>query len=101
MDATERQILRSVTDVTKKVPVTITQRDSQFVLDATNAIIHHLFEAEEPMNKAPRYYEKARYIASELQSFVQHRQNEQWRIDSSYPYSLFQEKEPVTESRAV
>lgn len=88
MDLTERQILKSVMGVTGEIPATITQQDSQFVLNATNAVIHHLFEAEEPMNKAPRYYEKARRIANELQSFVQHRQEEQWGSVSSYPYLL-------------
>jgi hypothetical protein len=101
MDITERQILRSVMGVTEEIPATITQRDSQFVIDATSAVIHNLFDAEEPMNKAPRYYEKARRIANELQSFVQHRQKEQWGSDSSYPYSLCQDKELATETRAI
>jgi len=93
--------LKSVTNATRKIPATMHQRDSQFVLDATNAVLHHLFEAEEPMNKAPRYYEKARHIANELQRFIQHRQNEQWDSNSTHPYSLFGEKEIVMKSRVV
>lgn len=97
MQMTERQILKSVMSVTEKIPTTLSVRDSQFVLDATNAVIHNLFDAEEPMNKPQRHYEEAKRITNNLQSFIQHRELEQWGNDSSYPYVSQQ----VTENRAV
>ena len=95
---TERQILRNLRRVTSELPECISEKDSRFIIEATNAVVRTLIDAEEPINKTHRYHERARRIAAELQSFIQHRNKEQWSTNSTYTYPSYRLYE-ITENR--
>ncbi|MCC2252164.1 hypothetical protein JUJ52_19730 [Virgibacillus sp. AGTR] len=73
MLTTERHILKSLQHVTSELPDLINKKDSHFVIEATNAVITALLDAEEPINKTHRYHERAKHITEDLQTFIQYR----------------------------
>lgn len=95
---TERQILRNLRRVTSELPKCISEKDSRFVIEATNAVVGTLIDAEEPINKKHRYHERAKRIAEELKTFIWHRSKEQWSINSTYTYPSYRTHE-ITENR--
>lgn len=71
----ERRILKSLQHVTKRLPSTLTPKDSRFVIDAINDAMEALIAAEEPINKTRRCYDQAERITEDLDAFVQYKEN--------------------------
>lgn len=99
MTITERHIFRILRRVTHELPENRTERDSRFVIKATNAVVGTLLDAEEPINKTHRYHERAKRIAAELETFIQHRNQEQWRAESTYAYPTYRFYEATENQR--
>ena len=86
---TERHILIALKETSEELPVFASPMDHRFVIEATNAAMEALIQAEEPINKTRRYHAQAKRIADDLGAFIQHRQKENWSANTTYVYDSY------------